>query len=462
MNPYSKRQRDLNKLLISLKSEGRERLGRVAFELFIHGEEAAATAEMPCSDIGFPDSATDLGREFRYSEPEFHISDKVIGALLAGLDKHKALNKPLWLELNPPSCSLTLAPWERLFQRLGMSLPRLSFFQTGGAIPRGDWLDLVLCASAPVAKGTMPLPELISALTGRILDAMPGDVTIHVFTDQDSYHMLKQNLANQVENFGERGIRLYDPATAADYEPAERSRELRDEPRKVLNPWLAWMTDSLGGRPVDAVHFLCHGLIYLDQGALALAESPCINEDQKLARFVGVRQLNAFLDRTGAYTLALTSPPHNFSVLGLRVLCEEVARSRPGVALLHEYWLDHEFKDLDATYRVLYGDNNLPPRTSAVSIYCTPATFDKGDVMRSAVGETEWRGMPEAEKDEGVWLASGRRWIERTASQLGEAADRPEGQTATTEGIEDALKFVTDVLERHRTKRQRPGAKNKL
>lgn len=453
MNTYSKRHLDLNSLLISLKSEGRERRGYVAFELLIDGEVVAA-AEMSCNDIGFPDSDKDLGREFSYGEPEFHITDNVINALLAGLREHNALDKPLWLELNPPGCSLTLAPWERLLQpRLGMALPRLSFFQSGGAVPRGDWLDVVLCASAPVAKGTMPLPELVGRYTGGILDAIPGDVTIHVFTDQDSYRELKQNLANQVDNGRMRGVRLYNPATAADYEPAKRSRELSDEPRKVLNPWLAWMADSLGGRAVDAIHFLCHGLIYIDQGALALAESPCINEDRKLARFVGVRQLNAFLDQTGAYMLGLTSPPNNFSVLGLRVLCEEVARSRPGVALLHECWLDHEFKDLGATYKALYvGDNAEPPHSSAVSMYCTPAAFGRGSVTRSAAAEATWRGTPEVKKDEGVWVASGLRWIERTASQIGEVADRPERQTATTEGIEDALKFVSDVLERHRTK----------
>jgi hypothetical protein len=58
----------------------------------------------------------------------------------------------------------------------------------------------------------------------------------------------------------------------------------------------------------------------------------------------------------------------------------------------------------------------------------------------------------EVDKEEGVWVASGLRWIERTASQLGEAADSPEAQTATTEGVEDALRFVSDVLERHRMK----------
>jgi hypothetical protein len=463
MNAYSRRRPDLNTLLISLEAESHARDGRIVFQLFISGEEAA-TAEMSCGKVGFPDSSADLGREYRYSEPEYHVSDEVIGALRAALDKHGMLDGPLWLELNPPGCSLPLVPWERLLQPgLGVPLLRRSFFQSGGAIPHSDWLDVVLCASAPVAKGTMPLPELVGDFTSRILDTRPGGVTIHVFSDQDGYRTLKRKLPNQVGAAGEHGVKLYDPATAIGYKPAERSRELRDEPRKVLNPWLAWMTDSLGGRTIDVMHFICHGLIYLDQGALALAESPCLNEDKGLARFVGVRQLNAFLDRTGAYTLALTSPPHNFSILGLRVLTEQVARTRPGVAFLHDYSLDREFLDLGATYRVLYvGDATEPPRSPALSLYCTPAALDKGGAAGAAADDSaalaKWTGgaaggAHRVDKEEGAWVASGLRWIERTASQLGESAGGPVSQTATTEGIEDALKFVSDVLERHRLKR---------
>jgi hypothetical protein len=452
MNAYSKHRPDLNTLRISLKTKEYTRLGRVVFELFIRGEVAAA-AEMSCGEVGFPDSSADLKGDYRYGEPEFHISDEVIKTLRAELKARDVLDEPLWLELNPPGCSLTLAPWERLLQPgLGVSLPRLSFFESGGAIPRSDWLDVVLCASAPVAKGAMPLPELVGDFTARILDACPASTTIHIFTDQDSYRRLARRLPNQVGGTGEPGVRLYDPATAADYEPAERSRELRDEPRKVVNPWLVWMADSLGGRPIDAVHFICHGLTYLDQGTLALAEAPCLNEDKRFARFVGVRQLNAFLDRLGVYTLSLTSPPHNFSVLGLRMLSEQVARINPGVSILHDYRLDEEFSGLGAIYRVLYAAADAePPRSPAVSFYCTPETLGKGGATRSAAVS---RVAPEVSKEDGVWMASGRRWIERTASQLGGAEEGDsESQTATTEGIEDALKFVSDVLERHRTKR---------
>jgi hypothetical protein len=458
MNAHSRRQPDLNTLLISLKDEGPAHPGRVVFELFVRGENAAV-AEMSCGETGFPDSSVDLQREYRFSEPKFHVSDTVVEALRAGLEKHEALDDPLWLELNPPGCSLPLVPWERLLQpHLGVSLLRFSYFRSGGAIPRGEWLDVVLCASAPVAKGEMPVPDLISDFTERMLHTSPEQTTIHVFTDQESYATLKHQLPNQVSEAGTHGVRLYDPSTAAGYEPAERSRELRDEPRKVLNPWLAWMTDSLNGRATDAVHFICHGLIYLEQGALALAESPCINQDQKVARFVGVRQLNAFLDQTGAYTLGLTSPPRNFSVLGLRVLCEQVARSRPGVSLLHDYILDREFVDLFATYRAVY-PNTLaePPRSRAISLYCPPSLLgtvgDAGSAENLAMSKGRVsRGAPAIPKEDGVWVASGLRWIERTASQLGETAEEGETQTPTTEGIEDALKFVSDVLERHRTK----------
>jgi hypothetical protein len=141
------------------------------------------------------------------------------------------------------------------------------------------------------------------------------------------------------------------------------------------------------------------------------------------------------------------------------VLCEQVARSRPGVSLLHDYALDSKFLDLFATYRAVYPTALAEPaRSRAISLYSPPSLLGAVGEAVSAADLAMSKGMmsrgggPAITKEDGVWVASGLRWIERTASQLGETAEEGETQTPTTEGIEDALKFVSGVLERHRTK----------
>lgn len=461
MNAYSRRQTDFNTLQVSLKGSDKSVKGSVHFELFVLGG-SVASIETTCQEMGLPDNFNDLRQNYRYSEPEFRIPESVAEALRAALDERGVRDKPLWLQLNPPGSSLTLVPWERLLQPgLEAQLLRLSFFPTSGALPRWDSLDVVLCASAPVSKGSMPVVDLVGELTKHILDLRGGRTTLHIFADQENYDSLKYGLGNQT--VGKHGVRLYDPATAANYQPAERSRELRDEPGRIVNPWLAWMADTLAGQAIDLVQFMCHGFIYMDQGALALSESPSVNQDSRLARFVGVRQLNAFLDRVGANSVSLISPPHNFSVLGLRVLTEQIARLRPGVALLHDQERDEEFKDLRTAYRSLFAKSaNKPLRSSAVSLYCSPAAINTADKARvrgmgrgsSIDGSGEENDDAQVlSKEEGVWIASGLRWLERTSSQIVEETVDPESQTATKEGIEEALKFVSDLLEKHGLKK---------
>jgi hypothetical protein len=60
------------------------------------------------------------------------------------------------------------------------------------------------------------------------------------------------------------------------------------------------------------------------------------NRDQSWARFVGSAELSAFLTRIGAWSVSFSVAPENFSVLGLRLLTDQVARQRVGPVMLHD------------------------------------------------------------------------------------------------------------------------------
>jgi len=47
-------------------------------------------------------------------------------------------------------------------------------------------------------------------------------------------------------------------------------------PSEISNAWLRWIAQSLD-RPVDVVHFVCHGYLTSEQGWLAFAETPTKN-----------------------------------------------------------------------------------------------------------------------------------------------------------------------------------------
>ena len=56
-------------------------------------------------------------------------------------------------------------------------------------------------------------------------------------------------------------------------------------------------------KPLDFVHFVGHGYLSGDRGAIAVATSPTVNTDQQWSRFIGSVELNTFLSQVGAWGL---------------------------------------------------------------------------------------------------------------------------------------------------------------
>jgi len=445
MSMYLQRTQALNDidiLRVSLEaSESTSTQGVVVFELFLDGKSAVRT-QVSAQEMKLPKSLKEVAKNFPYSQPSFVMPESVTTALRDFTDRVWPKD-PLWLELNPPGSVLSIVPWESLLQaKLEKRLLRLSFFPTSSYFPHWDWLDVVICVSAPNAKDRFSIQSIVPTLVKRIIQTQPL-TTIHLFTDSEDYPGL-------ATVFKQNRVKLYNPATAAQYEPPGRSRQIADEREKVTNPWLRWMMDSLSGQTIDLVYFLCHGFLYTDQGALALAESPTVNKDTRMARFVGPRQLNTFLDCIGAYSSGFCSPASNYSIGALRLLSEQIARLRPGVSMLHNSKEDPSFDDLCMTYGALFStDQGLLTRwSSSTSLYCSPnlitRTIRKGVKPPSVI-----EFNPAIAKDDGAWVNSGYRWLERTAAQISEAPAQPSTQQAVTE----TLNFVSNIINQYSLKK---------
>ena len=233
-------------------------------------------------------------------------------------------------------------------------------------------LDVVLCGSMPVAKELFALVDELSRIADRILEAVPRRTTLHIFVDQSCYPEFR----DRWEQRGMPGgpIRLYSPEGAAAFAPPDPTSRVRDVTGRIESPWLLWIRDTLRGVSVDVAHFVCHGYLSLDRGALAFSESPVRNEDRSMARFVGAAELSVFLTQVGSWSVGFSSPEHNYSEMGLRQLADTVAQTRPGPVMHHEIPLDPDGQALAAGYRFLFGPpSGSPPASPALFTYCDPA-----------------------------------------------------------------------------------------
>jgi hypothetical protein len=254
----------------------------------------------------------------------------------------------LWLELTEPCGYLALLPWEAwLVPIVQRAVLRLPYFALRPRTPL-DTLDVVLCATSPIAKFQFDAGESILRLARQIEEAVPRRVTLHLFTDSLSYPHVSQ-AAGQIPA---RTI-VYDPHDAERYALPRRVPEL-DDSYEVTNPWLLWIRDALQGRAVDVLHFVCHGYLSGDRGAMAFASSPLVNTDSEYSRFVRLGQMCSLMTQIGAWSFAVSGPEHNYSQTALREVGDSIARNGPGYVLVHDANVDSEFRDAGAAYGFLY------------------------------------------------------------------------------------------------------------
>jgi hypothetical protein len=310
------------------------------------------------------------------------------GDLLQGLSdfmtQETNRDRPLWVHLVRPYGVLRFVPWERLLgEALGLPILMLPDFIFPRPRETASVLEVVLCGSAPLGCEEASVHHRVRQAVDRILEASVRRTRIHVFVDQE----FAGSLHDGWKASGHLGstVFLHDQAIAAKYVAEDLPSRLLDRTGSLRSPWLLWMREALRGRSVDVVHFVCHGHLSRERGALLFAQSPLERTERYLAGPVGSAELQTFLTQVGAWSTVFTSLPDNFSEPGLRALADEIAQSRPGPLMMNVLREDSDAAALPEAYRFLYAFDPVPaPLSKALFIYCQP--YRTTDAVRTRRG----------------------------------------------------------------------------
>jgi hypothetical protein len=458
-----KRQYDLIVLKVRLAAGGDEPRIVVELEVKDNGEPVPVrTWQFAAAAFGVP--ARLDRRATRGSGYAFAVPADLIAGLKDWIQANHIPGTPLWIHLVKPYGYLGMLPWERLLQQeLGVPLLRLPDFVVQPPRETPSTLDVLLCSSVPVAKEDFPVVEQLAVLVERLRDAVPRRTRFHVFTDGQVVDQAR----SAFERRGLLGttVTIYPPDQARAYAVPETDSDLPDRSDRLSNPWLLWMRQALAGRSIDVAHFVCHGYLAHDRGALALAESPLVNQDAGSARFVGTAELRSFLTQIGAWSSIFSSPPRNYSEMGLRQLADTIAQLRPGPVVHHEIALDQEGAALAGAYKLLFsGTPEQPPPSPALFIYCQPfrvKTFGAATRGLTARSAPPVDRVPEldayyaASENVPAWVAASERYVEECELNLqkrrpeeGAAPDPSGDRERTTASLEQTLQQIRSVVAR--------------
>ena len=461
MGELLKQEHNLAVLQIVLDRAASTDTGKIVFDLEIKRQRVMEPLHISCQEMNVPLRLREF-RKYRYVEPDFMIPDWVVQKLNEELAGYMDEGVPLWIQLTNTSGFLPVVPWERLLQsRLHLPILRLPYYTLKPFTDAGS-LDVVICSSSPEAKDEIPIVHLVKQITDELFASVNRPmIRAHVFADGDSYAGLQEALKDRLTTADGNGVILYDPKKAPDFDPGTHQTSDTGARSTTDSPWLAWIAESLAGRSVDALHFICHGYLSSDQGALAFAQSPTRNEDRSIARFVGAQQLAAFSTQLGAWLIGFTSPPLNFSLLGLRLLADQIARLRPGPVLIQQDRPDIVPGLHGETYGFLCNpDADTPPASDGLLLYCHPwkikQVADEADegiqadwLNQYTLAKAEIIEVLQTDQNTPNWVAASQRYLENcTAEILNESQDW-HAASATRQGEEEALRILSDVLTRH-------------
>jgi hypothetical protein len=382
----------------------------------------------------------------------FRVPDGVMARLAGKVaelgDAPVPPREAVWLELPNPRGYLHLVPWERLLAPLGRPLLRLPNHTVRPQAPAAS-LEIALCASAPMAKTAFDTAGALERLTRLWAGRAGHQVTVHLFTDVGAYETLAASTADLAP-----AVVVHDPHEAERYEAPERTTRVGDA-TGITNPWLRWIRDALHGRALDVLHFVTHGYLSGDRGAIALASTPARNTDRLLSRFVGAAELSTLRAQAGAWAVVLTGPPHNYSGAGLRDLADAIALAHPGVTLVSELGLDPDAAQLAEVVELVFGAGAAVSRAvPGVTCWVHPRFVEYPRHERDALLLTE-DGRSSLIKgatleclagDEiPAWVAAGTRYLETTqADWLPETPELDTDPDAVA-----ALESVSSLFERH-------------
>jgi hypothetical protein len=434
------------KIRLNPQQSGQERSTAVIFELSV-GSESFGSLAIPAAEIGVPLNLSEA-MERQRSDDGYRVPDSLIDFARAALPS----GEPLYLVFEPPSGYLPGVPWEKLATaRLERPVLRL------GAVPvrpvRSDrTLDIAYCCSL---QGTS---EAQWQVVKRFIQGLPTDLPrrarLHVFVDAGLFPRVHAEAA--ALDFGET-VRVYDPSEAARYVGQRASSSDPPEASELANPWLLWIRDSLKQLSVDGVHFLTMGHLGRTRPALSFSSPPVNDDEYAWSPVVGARQLAVFLEQIGAWAVGFSSPPENTSVLGLRMLFDEITRMVTGPVALHDMSSDADGEALRQLYWYMFAPEQaalpcFPTLTLATHPDWTLAINRQANLrLDQLIDEYSLRSrVPELTEaiDTPAWVAAQQRSLEKTIATIVSAPETAADKNRER-GVLDALKFTSDLVAKY-------------
>lgn len=367
----------------------------------------------------------------------------------------------LWVNLRKPYGPLGAVPWEKLEAGTAVPVLRLPDVLPDIEPPTGS-IDVAICAGWPAEENTSPA---VTDTMRRVIEAIRDvgrQVRFHVFLDRAS----REGIADAI---GGPDVHMESDEWSPEWTDRHGTHQAaRSEP---TNPWLSWMTRSVVKRGFDFVHFIGHGYMSGDSGALALPRTPHDNES---IIQVETRQLLDFLPRVGAYGVAFTALQRNRSTTGLRLLADSLGSRRAGPVLMTDA-SGEVISETNTGYRLMLGDA-VPgelPKTESLMLYVQPEvllTSDTEDIANdtglgflfseSAIEEPTYLTRSQTvesfkhaatAEDTPGWAAVISRLVEQKEADLANASrSAPEGAPdAYDRGASDALGKISEIAKRH-------------
>jgi hypothetical protein len=420
-------------------------------------DETFAQLKVSCSTLGLPPDMRALReRRYRYREPGYALPPFMIDLLRRGLERVTNPREPLWLLIDSGAGLLPIVPWERLLaRRLGRLVLRLPAFATAPFIETGGF-GIALIAStypaAPVGRRKVvsfddALPVVARALVAS-LERAP--VWLHVFCREAANREWASAMEARIRDGLAVQVRLHDPRRGLFDRLAETGTP-ENAAADTHNDWFGWVSETLDGDSVDAIHFLCHGDVTDVDGVISLAApTPGPSPDTVI---VGAAAMATFLTQAGAWAAGFTLPVPTHSAAGVRLMVDHLSRIQPGAILVHELARDPSARQLERAYAFLASTRpDRPPATGAIALTTHPQTLagehGTANTVNIVPGDNA-RRLLEAPGVTPSWLASGQRFLEQTSARvLEERADTPE-QQAVQEGTQRAVEVLSSLMDKH-------------
>lgn len=416
-----------------------------------------------------------------------HLPEGMRDAVARSLADELGNEAALWLRIIPPSGFLGAVPWESAL-RPDVGVPVLRVpdrFPMGQEAGRVWRVAVAVNAERGAGWGAEHVRSLMAALQQR----GPRPAEVDVFCDAGTHELL---MGSPPPSGPGLAVRVHDPAMAASTARQATARKGRRGrgPDELGSVWATWMTASLQGQAVRALHVATDAALDVDVPWLSLAPDPSEPVDRSSCGYVGGEQVRRLADAVGAPVLTFGSPPGNPSDVATRLLADSSGLVRPGPTMYVDLAATDDAgpgagaRALAEAHALVWAPDRRPiPRSPALFAYLQPehvqpalreswplpGATGPGYVEADAQDERLlMTGSPPPLPDslmkrgtEGgphpdrlpTWVASSERFIDtKVAGLLRGAAttgDSSPGRLAHDRGTAEALEELRQMVQRH-------------